>query len=393
MGLQHLQRSADPNGADPTHLTVGVEEEFLLLDPDTGVNIAAAEQVVAALPDAVRGQSRLELRRSMLEMVTDVCTDLPALATQLARHRRTAATAAATVGARLVAVGATPVDDPHRTAVPDGPRYHAMVRRYGPIAADPAVCGCHVHVGVPDRELAVQVCNRLRSWLPVIQALTANSPLHLGADTGYASWRCAQLQRWPGVGPTPHFDSAADYDDTLATLIGSGAMIDDSMVYWYARPSAHYPTVEVRVGDVCATVDDTVLTAALIRALVATTIEDIRAGNPAPRVRDCLIDAAHWQAAHDGLDGTLIDPQLGIARPAWDLVGDLLTTVSPALLRHGDTAYVATHLARLRDHGTGAARQRRIHRRTGDIHAVLTDLAEQTAAGRPAAGDPVRQPV
>jgi glutamate---cysteine ligase / carboxylate-amine ligase len=110
------------------------------------------------------------------------------------------------------------------------------------MAADPAVCGCHLHVGVPDRDLAVQVCNRLRRWLPVIQAPTANSPQHLGADTGYASWRCAQLHRWPGVGPTPQFDTAGDYDDTVAALIGSGAMIDHSMVYWYARPSAHYPT-------------------------------------------------------------------------------------------------------------------------------------------------------
>jgi carboxylate-amine ligase len=368
-----------------------VEEEFLLLDPASGVNIAAAEQVIAALPDAVRGQSRLELRRSMLEMVTGVCTELPALATQLARHRRMAAAAAATAGARLVAIGATPVDDPHRTAVPDGSRYHEMVRRYGPVASDPAVCGCHVHVGVPDRDLAVQVCNRLRTWLPVIQALTANSPLHLGEDTGYASWRCAQLRRWPGVGPTPHFDSADDYDHTVATLIRSGGMIDDSMVYWYARPSANYPTVEIRVGDVCATVDDTGLVAALIRALVATLIDDIRAGTPTPAVRNCLIEAAHWHAAHEGLDSSLIDPRLGAARPAWDLVADLLTTVSPALTGHGDTAYVETHLARLREHGTGAARQRRILRRTGDIHAVLDHLAEQTAASQAATTGSARQ--
>ena len=384
MVLQHLPQSTALPDADPTRLTVGVEEEFLLLDPTSGVNIAAAEQVIAALPDEVRGQSRLELRRSMLEMVTGVCTDLTELATQLARHRRMAAAAAATAGARLVAIGATPVDDPHRTTVPDGPRYHEMVRRYGPVASDPAVCGCHVHVGVPDRDLAVQVSNRLRPWLPVIQALTANSPLHLGDDTGYASWRCAQLQRWPGVGPTPHFDSAEEYDTTVAALIGSGAMIDDSMVYWYARPSANYPTVEIRVGDVCATVDDTVLVAALIRALVATLIDDIHAGTPTPRARDCLIDAAHWHAAHEGLDGTLIDPRDGTARPAWNLVADLLTTVSPALTRHGDTAYVVTHLARLREHGTGAARQRHVHHRTGDLQAVLTDLAEQTAASHAA---------
>jgi carboxylate-amine ligase len=248
-----------------------------------------------------------------------------------------------------------------------------------------------VHVGVPDRDLAVQVCNRLRIWLPVIQALTANSPLHLGSDTGYASWRCAQLQRWPGVGPIPHFDSADDYDETVATLIGSGAMIDDSMVYWYSRPSARYPTVEVRVGDVCAAVDDTVLVAALVRALVATAIDDARAGIPAPRVHDCLVDAAHWHAAHEGLDGTLIDLRLDRARPAWDLVEDLLATVSPALLRQGDMAFVVTHLTRIGEHGTGAARQRRIHRRTGDIHAVLTDLAKQTMAGQSAATETVGQ--
>jgi glutamate---cysteine ligase / carboxylate-amine ligase len=135
---------------DPAALTVGVEEEFLLADPDTGVNRPVAEQVTAALSDGVRGQSRL----------------------------------------------AGP-------AVPPGRRYQAMADRYGPVALDPAVCGLHVHVGVPDRELAVQVCNHLQAWLPVIRALGGNSPLYQGADTGHASWRSVQLLRWPGVGPTP----------------------------------------------------------------------------------------------------------------------------------------------------------------------------------------------
>ncbi|CCH19830.1 Protein of unknown function [Micromonospora lupini str. Lupac 08] len=129
-------------------------------------------------------------------MVTPVCTDLAELRAHLVALRRAAADAAQNAGARLVAVGATPVRESHRT-VPDEPRYHAMSRRFGPVAHDPAVCGCHVHVGLPDRELAVQVCNHLRPWLPIVQALTANSPLHDGADTGHASWRSLQLQRWP----------------------------------------------------------------------------------------------------------------------------------------------------------------------------------------------------
>jgi carboxylate-amine ligase len=384
MATLHRAPTTAPAVARPRNLTLGVEEEFLLLDPHTGTNVAAAEQVINALPDAVRRYSRLELRRSMVEMVTPVCTDLPELGEVLARHRRMAAAAAVTVGATLVAVGATlvavgatPVDDPQR-GVPPAPRYREMVDRYGPVAADPALCGCHVHVGVPGRELAVQVCNRLRVWLPVVQALAANSPFHAGADTGHASWRSVQLTRWAGVGPTPHFESAVDYDATVAALVASGVMIDDAMVYWYARPSASYPTVEVRVGDVCSTVQDTVLIAALVRALVVTMIDDELAGVPMPEVRDCVVAAAHWRAAREGLDGTLMDLRLGSTRPAWDLVDDLLATVSPALLRHGDMEWVVAQLAHLRRHGTGAARQRDVFRRTGDIHAVLTHLAEQT---------------
>ncbi|MFY1615615.1 carboxylate-amine ligase [Micromonospora sp. WMMD736] len=366
--------------ADLGTLTLGVEEEFLLLDPASGGNLPVADEVRAALRGRARDQSRQEFRHSMVEMVTPVCADLGELRTHLVALRRSAVEAAAGAGARLVAVGATPVAEPHRT-VPDEPRYHAMSRRYGPVAHDPAVCGCHVHVGLPDRELAVQVCNHLRVWLPVVQAITVNSPLHDGYDTGHASWRSMQLERWPSIGPTPYFDSAADYDRTVDELIATGIMLDAAMVYWYARPSSAYPTVEVRVGDVCPTVDDAVLVAALVRSLVATVADDVRAGVPAPGVRDCLVAAAHWRAAHDGLDGELIDLRAGGARPAWDLVDDLMATIAPALLRHGDLGYVLAQLARLRRDGTGATRQRRVLDETGDLRAVIDDLATQTAAG------------
>ncbi|MGC4757958.1 carboxylate-amine ligase [Micromonospora trifolii] len=364
---------------DLSTLTLGVEEEYLLLDPDSGRNLPVADQVLAALRGPARDQSRQEFRHSMVEMVTPVCADLTDLRAHLVALRRSAAEAATAAGARLVAVGATPVAEPHRT-VPDEPRYHAMSRRYGPVAHDPAVCGCHVHVGLPDRELAVQVCNHLRVWLPLVQAITTNSPLHDGYDTGHASWRSMQLERWPSIGPTPYFDSAADYDRTVDELIAAGIMLDAAMVYWYARPSSTYPTVEVRVGDVCTEVDDAVLVAALVRSLVATLADDVRAGVTAPNVRDCLVAAAHWRAAHDGLDGELIDLRAGGTRPAWALVDELMAVIAPALLRHGDLGYVLAQLARLRRDGTGATRQRRVLERAGDLHAVLGDLVARTAA-------------
>ncbi|WP_249998615.1 glutamate--cysteine ligase [Actinoplanes sp. M2I2] len=369
-----------PIGAGPGALTIGVEEEFLLLDPDTGANRPVAGEVVAALPDGMRAQGRLEVRRSMVEMVTGVCTELPDLRSQLVSLRRAAAGAADDLGVRLVALGATPVgeSDP---SVPDQPRYRAIADRFGPVAGDPAVCGLHVHVGIPDRELAVQVSNHLQVWLPVIRALTGNSPLFNGADTGHASWRSVQLLRWPGVAPTPWFDSAADYDRTVADLVVSGVLLDPAMVYWYARLSPTYPTVEIRVNDVCTDVDDTVLAAALVRAAVATALTDIAAGRPAARVRDCVLAGAHWRAARDGLTHTLIDLRLGQARPAWDLVNEFFATVSPALLHTGDLDLVVNGLARLRERGDGATRQRETYRRTGHLRAVLDDVAARTTQG------------
>jgi carboxylate-amine ligase len=361
-------------------MTLGVEEEFLLLDPGTGENLPAAEKVLAGLPGEARAQSRLEVRHSMVEMVTGVCTGLADLRGQLGRLRRAAAESAADTGAALVAIGATPIADPQR-GVTDNPRFQAIGRHYGPIAHDPAVCGCHVHVGVPDRELAIQVCDRLRVWLPVVQALTVNSPLFEGADTGHASWRSIQLERWPSLGPSPLLGSGAAYDRTVRTLIASGVMLDESMVLWYARPSATWPTVEVRVGDVCLTVDDTVLVAGLVRGLVATAVADIGAGVPTPEVPDYVVRAAHWNAAHAGLEGTLLDPRRGSARPAWDLVEELVGAVAPALESHGDLAEVHAGLGRLRRDGTGAVRQRRILDRTGDIRAVLTEAARLTVDG------------
>ncbi|SCF11389.1 carboxylate-amine ligase [Micromonospora purpureochromogenes] len=373
-------RVAAPSAPTPTILTLGVEEEFLLLDPATGESLPVADRVLHTLSGTAREQSRHEFRHSMVEMVTPVCTDLAQLREHLVALRGAAAEAAKAAGARLVAVGATPVCEAHRS-VPDEQRYHAMSRRFGPVAHDPAVCGCHVHVGVPDRELAVQVCNHLRPWLPVVQALTANSPLHDGRDTGHASWRSMQLERWPSIGPTPHFESVAEYDATVQELIAAGIMLDAAMVYWYARPSSAYPTVEVRVGDVCPTVDDTVLVAALVRALVATMADDVRAGVRATPVRDCLVAAAHWRAAHDGVDGDLIDLRGGGARPAWDLIDELLVTVTSALTRHGDLDAVLRQLDRIRRDGTGATRQRRIMARTdGDVRAVLDHLTAQTTA-------------
>jgi carboxylate-amine ligase len=374
---------AGPEAAAPvpalgTARTLGVEEEFLLVDATTTAAAARADEVEAALDENIRSQLRREFHASQLELATGVNTDLAALRREVGELRRAATIAAATIGCRLLAVGTAPVAIGPPPPITDDPRYARMADRFGAIADDPGLCGCHVHVGVPDRELAVQVCTHLRPWLPVLQAMTANSPFIDGRDTGHASWRSVLFARWPSTGPPPHLRNLAEYRATVERMIATGVMLDEGMVYWYARPSATYPTVEVRVADVCPTPADTTLVAGVIRGLVATVLDDVVAGRPAPDVPDGLLAAAHWRAAHDGLEGDGVDAVTGAVGPAWEQVEGLYRRIAPALAEHGDLATVRELLDELRERGSGARRQRAA-RREGGLQAVLALLAEQTS--------------
>jgi carboxylate-amine ligase len=245
------------------------------------------------------------------------------------------------------------------------------------------MCGTHVHVSIPDAETGIAVLNHLRPWLPVLHAATANSPLFGGRDTGYSSWRSIMWERWPTVGPTPYLESVDDYETMVADLEQTGAMLDEGMLYWYARLSAKYPTVEIRMGDVTPTLDDAILLAALARALVATLLQDVRDGIPAPRVPYPLLMAAHWRAAHDGLEGVAVDLATREPRPAWRLMRQLFDHVRPELERHGDLETATVLMGRLRSRGTGAARQRAILAQRGSVADVVDWLAQATRGDLP----------
>ncbi len=271
-----------------SHPTVGVEEEFLLVDPDTGEPVARNE-AVARFAAANGVELQLELTTCQIETTTDVANTTEELRTQLTRLRRIAAEAAEADGARLLAVGLPPTV-PHEFPITDKPRYQQIATRFGMIAHEQGICGCHVHVAVPDRDAAIRVGNRLRPWLPLLLGLTANSAVYRNTDTGYASWRSILWQRWPSAGPPPHFESADEYDAVVKMLQDGGAMLDDGMVYWDVRPSATFPTIEVRVADVPATVAETVLLAALVRACVMTALDAEQRGEASLR----------WHRTHCG---------------------------------------------------------------------------------------------
>ncbi|MEJ3744006.1 glutamate--cysteine ligase [Actinomycetes bacterium KLBMP 9797] len=382
MGQRDGSATVDSGYSIPVKLTVGVEEEFLLLDAEKTQAAPAADAVLAHVPADVRALVQHEYLTSQIEINSAPGLDLGALRHSLSALRGRVAEAAERAGTRMVAIGCSPVTGPEPPVV-DEPRYHRMVERYGALSPGPGLNGLHVHIGVADPEIGVQVLNHLRPWLPLLHAATTNSPYADGVDSGYASWRSVMWARWPSVGPTPYVDSYEDYERIVADLIATGAMLDQDMLYWYARLSAHYPTVEIRIGDVCPTVDDTVLIAALVRALVATVLVDIAAGREAPRVHHHLLSAAHWRAAHDGLEGLAVDPADQQSRPAWRLMRRLFDKVRPALEEHGDLALATVLMGRLRARGTGAARQRAVYARTGDMAAVLDYLTTETRTPLP----------
>ena len=305
-----------------SHPTIGVEEEFLLVDPDTGEPVACNEQVAAhAAEHGVKLQ--LELTSCQIETTSEVVGGSAELRDQLTRLRRITAEAAQASGAQLLAVGLPPTV-PHEFPITDTPRYREIAEKFGMIAHEQGICGCHVHVAVPSRETAVRVSNRLRPWLPLLLALTANSAVYRAADTGHASWRSVLWARWPSAGPPPHFDSVDEYDAVVAMMRHAGAMLDDGMVYWDVRPSANFPTVEVRVADVPATVGETVLLATLIRACVMTALDDERRGEPIPPLAPHALKAAYWKSARDGLDGQAVDLESHQPAPARMLLDRLV---------------------------------------------------------------------
>jgi carboxylate-amine ligase len=358
-------------------LTLGVEEEYLLVDAVEPRAVEAVEDVFDQLPQELRGEVQHEFQRTQIEVASPPQLDLGSLHQAMRRLRSSVAAAADRAGVRLIAAGTGPAAGPLARVV-DTPRYHRMRERFGDLSPGPGMCGMHVHVSIPDPESGVQVLNHLRPWLPIFQAATANSPLFNGHDTGYASWRSLLWERWPTVGPTPYLQSHEQYETLVADLEASGAMLDEGMLYWYARLSAHYPTVEIRMGDVTPTLDDAMLLAALTRGLVATLLQDVRDGVPAPNVPHPLLMAAHWRAAHDGLEGLNIDMATREPRPAWRLMRQLFDYVRPELDRHGDLELATILMGRLRSHGTGAARQRAVLSRNGSVAEVVDWLASAT---------------
>jgi carboxylate-amine ligase len=375
--------------------TVGVEEELLLVDPETRAVRARSVEVLKANrehgsgrhPHSSSDELDQELFLHQIETRTDPTTDLDDVASQLVAARRTAGEAASSAGLGVIASGIVPIqgDEPH---VSPNERYRAMVELFGETARTGSTCGTHVHVAIDSPEEGVGVIDRIVPWLPVLVAVGANSPFAAGHDTQYASWRSQAWMRWPSAGATEVFETVEGYREASRMLMMTGAARDLGMLYFDARLSASQPTVEIRVIDACTDHEDTVLAAALVRGLVATAAAEWAQGRPLERWRAELLRASHWRAARMGLSNTLVHPRERELRPARDVLSALVDHVHDALEESGDLGRVSEGVDRVLRAG-GATKQRSAYERGGSVEAVVDDLLVRTEAtwqGRGATG-------
>ena len=348
--------TTDPRSRLDAGATIGIEEEFLLVDPHTAEPVDCGPSVVdRCAPGAWTPQ--YEYARSQVEVATGVCATAAEAAAQLREARARLAGLARAQGALLVATG-SPITTSRPITLTPGARYQRIADHYGAMFADYECCGLHVHVGVPDRDVAAHLLNYVTPWLATLLALSVNSPLRQGRDARFASLRALTQSAFPAAGPPPWVESAADYDRHLDRLVDCGAFADERITFWQARLSPHLPTIEVRVADAVPTPADAQLLAALCRAIVVTAATEAAAGVPAPRPDQKALSTALWTAARHGLRGPAVDPVSQTRTTIRKQVGALLDRVSPALAEFGELAEVTSGIAELFRRGAGADLQR-----------------------------------
>ena len=376
------------NDEETDTLTLGVEEEFLVVDKATSALVPRAEgfleQARAALGDAVDP----ELNLCQIEVETPVCTTLAQVRHELIRLRRGLDSAADRVGNRVVAVGTHPFGFWQDQRIDhENERYRRMEDVYQIVAREQVICGCHVHVGIADRELGLETMNRARPWLAVLLALSANSPFWKGLDTGFASYRLQVWQRWPTSGMPPSLPSFGEFQELVGQLTSIDAIEDPTFLYWYVRPSVRFPTVEFRSCDVCLVVEDTVAVAGLVRALAWTCARDALEGRADPNLPTEVMEAAMWRASRYGLGAHLVSPTAMVTRPAGEVVAELLGHLREGLEAHGDWDEVSGLVGTILRRGNGASRQLAAFARRRDTHDVIADVLAATV---PAPDDPSR---
>jgi carboxylate-amine ligase len=365
--------------------TLGVEEEFQIVDPATGELRSHVSELIAASSPALGEQIKPELHQSIVEMGTQICGNVEELRGEIVRIRGELVAAAERVGLQVAAAGTHPFSSWIDQVISPGERYQTIVEELQQLARSLLIFGLHVHVAVPDNTTAIDLMNMVRYFLPHVLALSTSSPFWLGRDTGLKSYRTTIFRRFPRTGVPDYFSSWSEYENYIKLLVELHCIDNAKKIWWDVRPHPTFGTLEFRVCDVPTKVEESVAIAGLIQAIVVK-LHRLYTKNQGFRLYPrALIEENKWRASRWGIQGKLIDFGKRTEVPMKDLAIELLEFVDDVLDDLGSRSAVDYIRTILRE-GTSADRQVRVFRETGDLQAVVRHLVAETRAGveRPA---------
>jgi glutamate---cysteine ligase / carboxylate-amine ligase len=384
----------EEGGGMPARFTIGIEEEFQLVDRQSGELAPAFHRLLEKGRPVFGEKLKPEIQQVVAELVSDIYPDMAAARVETPRMRAQLAAIAHEQGLALLSAGTHPGACWQEEMGAGYERYADLARELRELRRSTLIFGLHIHIGIEDSEMAIVLMNQIRAWLPQMLALSANSPFWAGRFTGMRSYRAVAWKGFPRSGVPEQFASRRDYNASVQLLIASGCIDNARSIWWDIRPHPIFATLEFRVFDMPATVGDTLALAALCQALVVKLAWLYRHNLRAPIIPRHLVEENKWHAMRDGLDAGIVDFARNRRLCMRDAIGEMLDFVDDVLDDLGSRQEMETLRALLDDpRGTGADRQVAVYQQAGSVEAVTRMLMEQTLEGVPVAVDTICQMV
>ena len=357
--------------------TIGVEEEFQIIDPATGELRSHVSQLVEATSAHLGEQVKREMHQSIVEIGTKICENVDELRADMHRTRGELVRSAESVGLYVAASGTHPFSNWIDQVISPGERYKNIVEELQQLARSLLIFGMHVHVAVPDRTTMIDLMNMVRYFLPHLLALSTSSPFWMGRNTGLKSFRTTVFRRFPRTGIPDHFDSWSEYEDYVGLLIKLRCIDNAKKIWWDVRPHPIFGTLEFRICDVTPRIEDAIAIAALAQAIVVK-LHYLYTKNMGYRMYPrALVEENKWRAARWGVGGNLIDFGKQAEVPMRELGEELLDFVDDVVDDLGSRDALAP-IERILREGTSAERQLKTYAETGDLKAVVRQIVEET---------------
>jgi len=360
--------------------TIGIEEEFQIVDPETRELRSHIQEILAQGKMILKEQIKPEMHQSVVELGTEICRDVADARRQVVRLRRELAMLAARDGLLVASAGTHPFSHWMDQLITSGERYATVVNDLQQIARANLIFGLHVHIGIPDREEAIQLMNQARYFLPHIYALSVNSPFWLGQNTGFKAYRHNIFERFPRTGIPDVFESLSEYEEYLELLVTTNCIDNAKKIWWDIRLHPFFDTLEFRICDAQCGVEDTIALAAMMQAVIFKLHKLLRQNTSFRIYRRRVIDENRWRASRYGLDGKLIDFGRKCEVETRSLIHEILEFISAEVDELGSLREIG-HIERILRGGTGADRQLAVWERTQDMKAVVDQIVAETNEG------------